>query len=64
MDTHIKQLITDHSPDVIFFLETKRHKVINLHDDLGDINSKYRSVQVRITDTMRSGMIAMIKMEL
>lgn len=61
---HIKKLIRNHSHDIMFLLETERHKVINVFTEIGDEHSEYRAVQIRSTDSLRSGMIAMIKLEL
>lgn len=59
---HFKRLLGDHKPEIIFVSETKRHKVVNLYSDMGDEEANYRAVQIRSTNSLRGGMVAMINL--
>lgn len=65
---HVYTLLNDSSnkkiPYILFLSETKRHRVINLHSDMGDEEAAYRAVQIRSNDSLRGGMISMIKIGL
>lgn len=64
MREDLKNILNKYEPGIPFLLETNLRTVVSQYSDLGCENGKYRVVQIKSTEVLRGGMIALSNMEL